>query len=256
MFFAPLPLAPLIIPPVAFVIGWTFLLSPRVGYVNQALRKLPWWSSLGPLDPFTMPMIVVISGLVTPFVYLFVFSALGNISGELEAAALVSGASERRAFFTVTLPLIRPALVYAGGVVLLLGLGQFSVPLLLGRRESINVLTTEMYLLREHYPIDYGLAAMLGIPLVIVGILVIAAQWRALGDTRRFVTVSGRGGNLTRSTGSRWTYVPVSLFGIFLILAPLLALTYVRVLTVLVRPARAVRPHDASRARGLRRPAD
>ncbi len=136
------------------------------------------------------------------------------------------------------------------------GLGQFSVPLLLGRRESINVLTTEMYLLREHYPIDYGLAAMLGIPLVIVGILVIVAQWRALGDTRRFVTVSGRGGNLTRSTGSRWTYVPVSLFGIFLILAPLLALTYVGLQIALWSvPARAVRPHDASRARGLRRPA-
>jgi iron(III) transport system permease protein len=228
--FAPLPLAPLIIPPVAFVIGWTFLLSPRVGYVNQLLRHLPWWSDLrtGPLDPFTVPMIVLISGLVlTPFVYLFVYSALGNVSGEFEAAAVVSGASERRAFFTVTLPLIRPALVYAGGVVLLLGLGQFSVPLLLGRREGINVITTEMYLLREHYPIDYGLAAMLGLPLVAVGVLIIAAQWRALGDTRRFVTLTGRSGGMPRTVGSRWAYVPLSLFGVLLIAAPLLALAYV-----------------------------
>jgi iron(III) transport system permease protein len=229
-FLAPLPLAPLIIPPVAFVVGWTFLMSPRVGYINQLLRKLPWWSSLdsGPLDPFTLPMIIVISGLIlAPFVYLFVLSALGNLSGEFEAAARVSGATERRAFFTVTLPLIRPALVYSSGVVLLLGLGQFTVPLLLGRTKRINVLTTEMYLLRERFPIDYSLAAMLGVPLLVVGIVVIAAQYRAIGDTRRFVTLTGRTGGTPRQKGSRWTYLPIGIFAFGAVIAPLIALVYV-----------------------------
>ena len=48
-------------------------------------------------------------------------------------------------FFRVTLPLLRPVLVYGGGVALLLGLGQFTGPLLLGRNAGITVLTTDMY---------------------------------------------------------------------------------------------------------------
>jgi len=35
------PLLPLIVPAVAAVTGWIFLLSSKVGYLNMALRKLP-----------------------------------------------------------------------------------------------------------------------------------------------------------------------------------------------------------------------
>ena len=48
-------------------------------------------------------------------------------------------------FFRVTLPLLRPTLLYGGGVALLLGLGQFTGPLLLGRTAGIDVVTTEIY---------------------------------------------------------------------------------------------------------------
>lgn len=231
-FLAPLPMAPLIIPPVAFVVGWTFLMSTRVGYLNQALRLLPWWSGLeaGPLNPYSFSMIVVMTGLIlTPFIYLFVLSALSNMSPEYEAAALVAGASERQVFFNITLPMIRPALIYSSGVALLLGLGQFAVPLLLGRNQQINVLTTEMYLLREHYPVNYGLAALLGTPLLLVGILILFAQHRGLGDTRRFVTLSGRSAGHAREEGGILSYLVIAIFGIGFILAPLLALAYVAV---------------------------
>jgi iron(III) transport system permease protein len=226
----PLPMAPMIIPPVAFVVGWTFLLSARVGYLNQLLRLLPWWSSLdsGPIDPYSFGMIVVMTGLIlTPFVYLFVLSAINATSPEYEAAALVCGAREPRAFFAITLPMVRPALVYSAGVVLLLGLGQFTVPLLLGRNRQINVLTTEMYLLREHYPINYGLAALLGAPLLVIGVVVLYAQRRGLGNLRRFVTLTSRGAGYARPPGSRWSYLPIGVFGVAIVLAPLLALAYV-----------------------------
>lgn len=230
LFLAPLPMAPLIIPPVAFVVGWTFLMSSRVGYLNQALRLLPWWSGLeaGPLDPYSFPMIVVMTGLIlTPFIYLFVLSAMANTSPEYEAAALVAGASERQVFFSITLPMIRPALIYSSGVALLLGLGQFAVPLLLGRNQQINVLTTEMYLLREHYPVNYGLAALLGTPLLVAGLIVLIAQQRGLGDTRRFVTLSGRSAGYAKAEASFWSYFIIGVFGIGIIAAPLLALAYV-----------------------------
>src|SRR5260370_42298880 len=75
---------------------------------------------------------------------------------ELEAAAAACGASPVRRLFTITLPLLRPSIVFAAGVVFLLGMGQFTVPLLLGRPSRIDVLTTEMFYLTLSYPIDYG----------------------------------------------------------------------------------------------------
>ena len=61
---------------------------------------------------------------LTAFVFLFVHSSLRQMGGELHAAAVVCGASEWRALFTVTLPLLRPALVYSAAISLLLGLGS------------------------------------------------------------------------------------------------------------------------------------
>src|SRR6185436_14382449 len=100
----------------------------------------------GPVDIYTMPWIVILTGFgLTSFVYLFVSAGFSNISAEHLEAAHVAGSSTWGVFFKVILPLLRPTLIYGGGVALLLGLGQFTGPLLLGRNSGISVLTTEMY---------------------------------------------------------------------------------------------------------------
>jgi iron(III) transport system permease protein len=190
-----LPILPIVVPAVASVIGWSFLFSPRPGYLNQLLRQLPWWSDLdqGPVDIYTLPWIVIITGFgLTAFVYLFVSAGFENINSELIEAAQVSGSSAAGVFFRVTLPLLRPVLVYGGGVALLLGLGQFTGPLLLGRNSGISVLTTDMYVAVAQSPVDYGVAAAIGSPLLIFGIVVVVGQKLILGDHSRFVTHGGK----------------------------------------------------------------
>ncbi|HUF99079.1 MAG TPA: ABC transporter permease subunit, partial [Ilumatobacter sp.] len=143
-----LPIFPIIVPAVASVTGWAFLFSPRPGYLNALLRNLPWWNHLdeGPVDIYTLPWIIIITGFgLTSFVYIFVSSGFQNISAETIEAAHSSGSRSVGVFFKVILPLLRPTLVYGGGVALLLGLGQFTGPLLLGRNTGITVLTTQMY---------------------------------------------------------------------------------------------------------------
>ena len=68
------PILPIILPPLAGVLGWSFLLSPHPGYLNQLLRHLPWWSGFeGPFNVYTIPWIIIITGLaLASFVYLFV----------------------------------------------------------------------------------------------------------------------------------------------------------------------------------------
>ena len=225
------PLLPLVVPAVAAVTGWIFLLSPRVGYLNMALRSLPGLDRLeeGPFDIYSVTGIIIITGmLLSSFVYVFVFTGLKNMGQELEAAAAACGASPTMRFFTITLPLLRPSIIFATGVVFLLGLGQFTAPLLLGRTAKIDVLTTEMFYLTERFPVDFGLGAALGFPILALGLMVVLFQKLALGEQRRFVVVSARSKYNVRET--RWWAAGV--IGLYLLVTtvlPLLALIYVSV---------------------------
>ena len=225
------PLLPLVVPAVAAVTGWIFLLSPRVGYLNMALRSLPGLDSLeeGPFDIYSVTGIIIITGmLLSSFVYVFVFTGLKNMGQELEAAAAACGASPTMRFFTITLPLLRPSIIFATGVVFLLGLGQFTAPLLLGRTAKIDVLTTEMFYLTERFPVDFGLGAALGFPILALGLMVVLFQKLALGEQRRFVVVSARSKYNVRET-RWWAAVVIGLYLLVTTVLPLMALIYVSV---------------------------
>jgi iron(III) transport system permease protein len=141
-----------------------------------------------------VPWIILITGFaLTSFVYLFVSAGLKDINQEHIEAAQVAGSSRAGVFFKVVLPLLRPSLIYGGGVVLLLGMGQFTAPLLLGTNQGIDVITTEMFHFVSASPVDFGAAAAMGSPLLIFGLVVVVAQKIALGDQRRFVTHGGKG---------------------------------------------------------------
>jgi iron(III) transport system permease protein len=228
-FLKVVPILPIVLPSAANIVAWAFLLSPKPGYLNVLLRKLPWWDHLqeGPVDIYSMPWIVIITGFsLTAFVYLFVSGGLRNINSELIEAAQASGSSSRRVFFTVTLPLLRPVLLYGGGVALLLGLGQFTGPLLLGRNSGVDVITTDMYRSVSQTPIDYAAAAALGSPLLIFGLAVVIMQKALLGDSARFVTHSGKSFR-AQTRPSKGAAAGIATFGIVSTGLPLVALLIV-----------------------------
>ena len=190
-----LPVLPIVIPAVANVSGWAFLLSPRPGYLNALLRMLPWWSDLdsGPVEVYSLLWIVLITGFsLTAFIYLFVSTGLQNINAEIIEASRVSGASALETFFRITLPLLRPVMLYGGGVALLLGLGQFTAPLLLGTNTGVRVMTTDMYTAVTAAPTDFATAAAVGTPLLVFGMVLVMVQRLLLGDQARFVTHGGK----------------------------------------------------------------
>lgn len=224
-----LPILPIVIPAVANVTGWAFLLSPRVGYLNIELRRLSFLfpGSTGPVDIYSVPWIIVLTGFgLTSFVYVFVRTGLRDLNEELMEAAQVSGASPLRTYLTVVIPLLRPVLLYGGGIALLLGLGQFTAPLLLGGQENVQVLTTQMYNYTSQPPVNFPAAAAIGSPLLLAGIIVVFLQRVALGDQSRFVT---HGGRAVRSPvrSSRWSVVPLGLYALVAIVLPLVGLVIV-----------------------------
>lgn len=226
-----LPVLPIVIPAVAAITGWAFLLSPTVGYLNQLLRRLPVFDHLdrGPIDVFSVPWIIILTGIsLTALVYLFLQSGLRAIPADLQSAAAVSGAGSGRVFLTVTLPLLRPSLAYAAGVALVLGLGQFTAPLLLGRNQGVEVLSTRIYRLVGQYPIDYGVGAALGSPILLAGLAIVVAQRLAIGDQRRFVVATSKAG--AAGDDARW-WAAAAIWSYALVAAvlPILALVYVSV---------------------------
>lgn len=221
-------IVPLVIPPLAGVTGWTFLLSPRVGYLNELLRTLPLLDQLdeGPFDAYTMPWIIIITGIyLIPYAFIFIQSGLANIDPRLEDAARCSGSSWWGVQWRVVLPLLRPSLIYGGGVVALLALGQFTAALLLGRTKGIDVITTLLYRLTGAPPPNYPLATFIALPLLILALAGVAAQRHALRGGERFVMV-GKGVGRGRSHNV-WLLIPVFLYSFFLVIPPLVGLTLV-----------------------------
>ncbi|MGD9986599.1 ABC transporter permease [Pseudonocardia sp.] len=223
-----LPIVPLLMPSVASVQGWSYLLSPRTGILNRYLREWGIGSGdSGPLDVYSMAGIILMAGtILTSFVFMFVSASLRQRGAELEAAAAACGASPGRTFLTVTLPMLRPALVYSTAIVLLLALGQFTVPLLLGTPDRIDVVSTAVYKVSADYPVDYALGGALALPLLVLGIVVILVQRRALRDERRYVSVSARSRQVGLTT-SRWALVPIVGYLLVAVILPLVALVSV-----------------------------
>lgn len=223
-----IPQLPLVVPPVAMVYGWIFIFSPGVGYGNTLLRMTPFFDHLdeGPINVYSVPAIMLITALdLAGFIYAFVLARIFEINGSVTASARVCGASGFRTFMTITFPLLRPSLVAGVVVAFLIGLGQFTAPLFLGTRASVSVVATEIFRMREQYPIDYAVTAALGLPLLTFGILSIVVQRKVVGDQRRYITTaSGRG--ISTQSGRR-AFAITAAYGVLTVALPVAAIALV-----------------------------
>ena len=104
-----LPLAPLLTPPLAGVVGLVVLFDPRAGLINGLLRGLLGAFGLdpgaGPLDLYTpVGLILVTSLYLVPYVFLVVSAALRKLDPYLEEASRISGSGPFKTLVRVTLP--------------------------------------------------------------------------------------------------------------------------------------------------------
>jgi iron(III) transport system permease protein len=226
-----MPFIPLVIPQISFVVGYIFLLSPSAGYINSGLRTaLPFLHlQQGPFNIYSIPWIIVMTGIsMSSLVYLFVRNGLGHIHQDLLDSAAAAGAGPPQVFFRVLFPLLRPSLIFAGFAVVLIGLGQFTVPLLLGTRVGIVVLTTQMYASMSQFPINYPLAASYGLPILVLGLIFVVIQRVLLRDQDRFITTGGRGARAVESRGRvrQVVLIVYALIGIVLPLAAMILVSF------------------------------
>ncbi len=164
----------------------TLLVPPFVGAES-------WAQAYGPagltddLFGFALPgtfgpvgVVLVLTVSAVPLAYLVVAAGLASrVEPDLERAARASGASRRDALTSVTLPLLRPALVGAAALVFVVSVNAFGVPAVLGLPGGFVTVTTQIYrdLALSADPAAFTRVLILASTLVVVALLAVG-----LGD--------------------------------------------------------------------------
>ncbi|ASS69021.1 MULTISPECIES: sugar ABC transporter permease [unclassified Paenibacillus] len=113
-FFRTMYYLPYLVPPVATVIIWLLLFGIDSGFVNQllgsvGLDKVDWLGS----ESLSKPLIVTIGIWSSGGPVLIFLAALKGVPGHLYEAAKIDGANGIRRFFTITLPMISPTILFS-----------------------------------------------------------------------------------------------------------------------------------------------
>jgi iron(III) transport system permease protein len=188
-FIAGASMVPLFVPPLVAGVAWGILGSPKTGLLNTALK---WMNIDFRFDFYSMSGLIIVFGIYyAPYVYMFTASALRNMDPSLEEAAEVSGASAFTTLFTVTFPLIAPAILAGSLLSFVVMLGIYGVPAALGAPANINVLTTYIFQLTAWSPPLYNTAAAVAILLMVVTAILVWAQQKVLSG-KSYATVAGK----------------------------------------------------------------
>ena len=193
-YIAPLLLVPIFVSPMVMGFGYVVSMGP-VGFytlwVEQMLGVHPW-------NIYAFPSIVIIAGLThVPHVYLYASSALKSLGSDVEEAARVAGASPLQVALNVSLPMILPALAYAGVLVFFLGFEVFGLVLVLGDPEGHLVLATYLYKLTNKLGTpSYHLMAAVAVCLIAVTMPLVMLQRWLLKSANKFVSIKPRAAHM------------------------------------------------------------
>src|SRR5450755_3612924 len=212
-FIAAASILPLFAPPLVAGVAWTILGSPKTGLINTMFK----WMHLDlHVDFYSLTGLVFVFGIYyAPYVYMFTASALRNMDPSLEEAAEISGASAFATLFSVTFPLIMPAIISGMLLSFIVMLGIYGIPAVLGAPANISVLTTYIFKLTAWSPPLYSNAAAVAILLMMVTAILVWAQQRVLSG-KSFATVAGKAFRPRALNLGRWRWFTFGLAVIYL----------------------------------------
>src|ERR1700709_1605804 len=223
-FIAAASMLPLFAPPLVAGVAWTILGSPKTGLINAMFK----WAGLDwHVNFYSLSGMVFVFGIYyAPYVYMFTASALRNMDPSLEEAAEISGASAFATLFSVTFPLIMPAIVSGMLLSFIVMLGIYGIPAVLGAPANINVLTTYIFKLTNWSPPLYNTAAAVAILLMVVTGVLVWAQHKVLTG-RSYTTVAGKAFRPRSLDLGRWRWFTFGIAMVYLfivVVLPMLAL--------------------------------
>ena len=189
-------LLPFVVMPVAVTLIFGSMFGERYGLVNRTLADI----GLGPIRWHTDPLAshVAIATMVnfrwTGYNALILLAGMQAISRDLYEAATIDGASWVRRFFRITIPQLRPTLIFVIITATIGGLQIFDEPRLYDQNglggEDQQWMTMTIYLYKLGWTqLNFGRAAAVAWLLFLV---IVAIGLVNLAVTRRIATSEGR----------------------------------------------------------------
>ena len=176
--------------PLPMLLGWTFLLAPKSGIINNFYASI-FGESL--FDIFSVSGIVFTGvSFSFSFIYVFLSPAFKSMDISLEEAAKTSGASTFSTLRRVTLPLLLPAITATMMLAFVRGMESFEGALILGAPSGINTIATKIFEYLNWEPPNFPAGMALGVTLLLIIFLLVLVQWGVLGQ-REYTTVTGKG---------------------------------------------------------------
>ncbi|HWK94182.1 MAG TPA: iron ABC transporter permease [Pseudolabrys sp.] len=211
----PMILIPIFVSAVVVAFGYVVAIGP-VGIFStlakDVLGFVPW-------NLYSMTSLVVIAGLThVPHVYLYSAAALRGLGTDLEEAARISGANPLRVALHVSLPMIMPAILFAGVLVFFLGFELFGLPLVLGDPQDVLVLSTYLYKLTNKLGVpSYQLMAVVVVVIIAITAPLVFMQRLLLRQAQRYVSVRGKGQKSQALRLHGWRWIALALVVVWLI---------------------------------------
>jgi spermidine/putrescine transport system permease protein len=120
-------------------------------------------------SPFAV--VVMLTHIYTPFVFLPIYASLEHIPRPLVEASQDLGANQRSTFFRVILPLSMPGLIAGATFAFVLSLGDFLAPLLVGGPSGTMIANIVQSLFGAAYEWPLGAAVSVCILLITISLL-------------------------------------------------------------------------------------
>jgi len=220
--FMVMSLIPFIIPGILSTISWILLLSPKIGLINIVVKEALGLEA-APFNVYSMwGMIWAESIHLYPLVFLLMSAAFRNMDTSLEEAAMTAGSSTLQTFRTVTLPLMRPAMVSVLLINFIRGIEAFEVPALIGVPAKISVFTTKIFLAIHQFPSDFGLAGAYAVTLLAISTVGVLIYGKITRKEERYATVTGKGYRPRVVDLGHWKWMTLGISFLIFLLAVIL----------------------------------
>ena len=197
---------PLFVSNLVMAFGWFTMYGPS-GYITLAVKA---GTGLTPWNLYSLTGMSIVAGLSqAPLAYLMCIGAVTKADAQLEDAARSAGASPMKALLSITVPMMRPAMVYSAVLNFVIGIEMLAIPLVFGGPSGIHTVTTFLYDqgINAAVQSDYGIVGAGAVMLLVIVGLLVWLQGRLMKDSGRFVTVRGKASRPSLVDLGKWRWV-------------------------------------------------
>ncbi|HJT11853.1 MAG TPA: iron ABC transporter permease [Dongiaceae bacterium] len=202
---------PFMIPSFATALAWGSLfrndrVGGQIGFLQGLGLPVPDWLSWG-----LTPTLIVLVAHYYSLTFAVIAAALATVNSDLIEAAQLTGASRKRIFAGIVLPVVMPAIVAGGSLAFAGAASNFAAPALLGLPVRMQTLATRLYGMIEIGQTARGY--VIAILLILISGFFLWLGNRVATGRRSYATITGKGGRPKRFTlgRARWPLFAVAM---------------------------------------------